>query len=546
MSNNTKTAAPMRGPGNGPGKHGYARPQNMGKTLRFLMGYIGKHKLLLVVVIVCLFASSFAMVAGNYFLRPLINNYILPGDFAGLAKMLTVMALVYLTGACCSYAYARIMVHISQQTVYEMRRDLFDKMEQLPLSYFDSHTHGELMSRVTNDIDTVSEAVNNSFASLISNGLTFVGTLSMMVFLSPGLTLISLGFLGLMFLLIKVIGGKSRFYFGQQQQKLGNVNGYIEEMIEGQKVIKVFCHEEEAKAQFKERNDALRQAAISAQSYSGIMMPMMGNLSHVNYAVTSCVGGLMAIAGGLDLGSLISYLQYTRQVANPISHLSQQINTILAALAGAERVYEVMQVEPEVDEGTVTLTEAIRKEDGTLEETSEHTGIWAWKALGPAGTVVLEPVLGDVRFHNVVFGYNKDKTILHDISLFAKPGQKIAFVGSTGAGKTTITNLINRFYEIQSGTITYDGIDVRLIEKDSLRRSLGIVLQDTHLFTGTIAWMPPTKRWSPRPNWPTPTPLSSTCPRGMTPSSPGMATTSPKASGSCCPSPGQRWPTRLC
>ena len=487
MSNNTKTAAPMRGPGNGPGKHGYARPQNMGKTLRFLMGYIGKHKLLLVVVIVCLFASSFAMVAGNYFLRPLINNYILPGDFAGLAKMLTVMALVYLIGACCSYAYARIMVHISQQTVYEMRRDLFDKMEQLPLSYFDSHTHGELMSRVTNDIDTVSEAVNNSFASLISNGLTFVGTLSMMVFLSPGLTLISLGFLGLMFLLIKVIGGKSRFYFGQQQQKLGNVNGYIEEMIEGQKVIKVFCHEEEAKAQFKERNDALRQAAISAQSYSGIMMPMMGNLSHVNYAVTSCVGGLMAIAGGLDLGSLISYLQYTRQVANPISHLSQQINTILAALAGAERVYEVMQVEPEVDEGTVTLTEAIRKEDGTLEETSEHTGIWAWKALGPAGTVVLEPVLGDVRFHNVVFGYNKDKTILHDISLFAKPGQKIAFVGSTGAGKTTITNLINRFYEIQSGTITYGGIDVRLIEKDSLRRSLGIVLQDTHLFTGTIA-----------------------------------------------------------
>ena len=328
----------MRGPGNGSGKHGYARPQNMGKTLRFLMGYIGKHKLLLVVVIVCLFASSFAMVAGNYFLRPLINNYILPGDFAGLAKMLTVMALVYLTGACCSYAYARIMVHISQQTVYEMRRDLFDKMEQLPLSYFDSHTHGELMSRVTNDIDTVSEAVNNSFASLISNGLTFVGTLSMMVFLSPGLTLISLGFLGLMLLLIKVIGGKSRFYFGQQQQKLGNVNGYIEEMIEGQKVIKVFCHEEEAKAQFKERNDALRQAAISAQSYSGIMMPMMGNLSHVNYAVTSCVGGLMAIAGGLDLGSLISYLQYTRQVANPISHLSQQINTILAALAGAERV----------------------------------------------------------------------------------------------------------------------------------------------------------------------------------------------------------------
>lgn len=477
----------MRGPGGGPARHGYARPQNMGKTLRFLMKYIGKHKFLLLIVIICLFVSSFAMVAGNYFLRPLINNYILPGDFVGLGKMLAVMALVYLTGACCSYSYARIMVHISQQTVYEMRRDLFDKMEQLPLSYFDTHTHGELMSRVTNDIDTVSEAVNNSFASLISNGLTFVGTLAMMIFLSPGLTLISACFLAVMFLLIKTIGGKSRFFFSQQQQKLGAVNGYIEEMIEGQKVIKVFCHEEEAKAQFKERNEALRQAAISAQSYSGIMMPMMGNLSHVNYAVTSCVGGLMAIAGGLDLGSLISYLQYTRQVANPISHLSQQINTILASLAGAERVYEVMQVEPEVDEGTVTLTEAIRKEDGTLEETSEHTGIWAWKAVAPGGTAVLEPVLGDVRFHDVFFGYNADKTILHDISLFAKPGQKIAFVGSTGAGKTTITNLINRFYEIQSGTITYDGIDVRLIEKDSLRRSLGIVLQDTHLFTGTIA-----------------------------------------------------------
>lgn len=473
--------------GRGPGAHGYARPKNTKKTIEFLMSYIGKHKFLLVIVTICLFASSFAMVAGNYFLKPLVNDYIMPGDFAGLARMLMLMGGIYLVGACCSYGYSRIMVHISQQTVYEMRRDLFDKLEQLPLKYFDTHTHGELMSRVTNDIDTVSEAINNSFASLISNSLTFLGTLSMMIFLSPGLTLVSIVTISIMFLLIKVIGGKSRFYFGQQQQKLGAVNGYIEEMIEGQKVIKVFCHEEAAKANFKERNDALRQAAISAQSYAGIMMPMMHNLSHVNYAVTSCVGGLLAIGGALDLGSLISYLQYTRQVANPIAQFSQQINVILAALAGAERVYDVMQQQPEIDEGTVTLTEAIEKEDGTLEETTEHTNIWAWKGLGPAGTVVLEPVKGDVRFHDVVFGYNEDKVILHDISLFAKPGQKIAFVGSTGAGKTTITNLINRFYEIQSGTITYDGIDVRLIQKDSLRRSLGIVLQDTHLFTGTIA-----------------------------------------------------------
>ena len=469
------------GPGHAP-KGGFRKPKNMRGTLRKLMRYLGRYKAHLALVVILLFISSACTVGGSYLIKPLINDYILPGDFPGLAKMLGVMALVYIVGAVCSFGYARIMVHVSQNTVAKIRADLFDKMQGLPLKYFDAHTHGELMSRYTNDIETVSEALNNSFASVISCSLNFLGTIAMMLVLSPVLTLITFGALAVMLAVVKAVGGRSRQYFAAQQKAVGEVNGYIEEMIEGQKVIKVFNHESAAKEGFDQRNEAYRQAGTRAQIYAGIMMPVMGNLSYINYAVTCCVGGLLAIRSG-DLGGLAAFLQYTRQVSQPITQISQQVNTILSAVAGAERVFEVMEAQPEVDEGKVTLVRVTEGRDGSLAEANFDTGAWAWKK--PDGE--LAPLRGDVRFDHVVFGYDEDHTVLHDVSLFAKPGQKIAFVGSTGAGKTTITNLINRFYEIRSGTITYDGIDVRDIEKDSLRRSLGVVLQDTHLFTGTVA-----------------------------------------------------------
>ena len=469
------------GPGHAP-KGGFRKPKNMRGTLRKLMRYLGRYKAHLALVVILLFISSACTVGGSYLIKPLINDYILPGDFPGLAKMLGLMALVYIVGAVCSFGYARIMVHVSQNTVAKIRADLFDKMQGLPLKYFDAHTHGELMSRYTNDIETVSEALNNSFASVISCSLNFLGTIAMMLVLSPVLTLITFGALAVMLAVVKAVGGRSRQYFAAQQKAVGEVNGYIEEMIEGQKVIKVFNHESAAKEGFDQRNEAYRQAGTRAQIYAGIMMPVMGNLSYINYAVTCCVGGLLAIRSG-DLGGLAAFLQYTKQVSQPINQISQQVNTILSAVAGAERVFEVMEAQPEVDEGKVTLVRVTEGRDGSLAEANFDTGAWAWKK--PDGE--LAPLRGDVRFDHVVFGYDEDQTVLHDVSLFAKPGQKIAFVGSTGAGKTTITNLINRFYEIRSGTITYDGIDVRDIEKDSLRRSLGVVLQDTHLFTGTVA-----------------------------------------------------------
>ena len=469
------------GPGHAP-KGGFRKPKNMRGTLRKLMRYLGRYKAHLALVVILLFISSACTVGGSYLIKPLINDYILPGDFPGLAKMLGLMALVYIVGAVCSFGYARIMVHVSQNTVAKIRADLFDKMQGLPLKYFDAHTHGELMSRYTNDIETVSEALNNSFASVISCSLNFLGTIAMMLVLSPVLTLITFGALAVMLAVVKAVGGRSRQYFAAQQKAVGEVNGYIEEMIEGQKVIKVFNHESAAKEGFDQRNEAYRQAGTRAQIYAGIMMPVMGNLSYINYAVTCCVGGLLAIRSG-DLGGLAAFLQYTRQVSQPITQISQQVNTILSAVAGAERVFEVMEAQPEVDEGKVTLVRVTEGRDGSLTKADFDTGAWAWKK--PDGE--LAPLRGDVRFDHVMFGYDEDQTVLHDVSLFAKPGQKIAFVGSTGAGKTTITNLINRFYEIRSGTITYDGIDVRDIEKDSLRRSLGVVLQDTHLFTGTVA-----------------------------------------------------------
>ena len=506
-------------------KPGPPKPKNMKKTLKTLMQYVGRYKLLLVLVMVLIVVNSFAMVAGSYFLKPLVNNYILPGDFGGLAKMLVLLGTIFGLGAIAAYGYARTMVHISQHTISNIRTDLFNKMQELPIKYFDRNTHGDLMSLYTNDIDNIGEALNNSFTNILASGLTFIGTIVMMFVLSPVLSVITISFLAIMIFVISKVGAKSKYYFGMQQKNIGKLNGYVEEMIEGQKVIKVFCHEEEAIEDFKKHNEELRVASTGAQTFGGYMMPMLGNLSHMNYAVTCCVGGLMTIAGAFDIGSLVSYLQYTKQVSNPIAQVSQQVNMILAALAGAERIFTALDEEIEVDDGKVTLARVEVKEDGTLVETEKYTGHWAWKipaeiaakmnniedgesALEMAATVssvdnisssrletaveltdepILRELTGDVRFKNVVFGYNEEKIVLKDISLFAKPGQKIAFVGSTGAGKTTITNLINRFYEINSGTITYDGIDVKDIKKDDLRRSLGIVLQDTHLFTGTIA-----------------------------------------------------------
>ncbi len=469
--------------GGGHGRnHGYQRPKDMKGTFKKLMGYVGKYKGSLVLVAVCLLISSAAGVATSYLLKPLLNDYIIPGDFPGLFKMLLVMGGMYLLSSLCSFAYARIMVHVAQHTVAALRQDLFNRLQQLPVSYYDRHQSGDLMSRFTNDIDTVSEMLNSSFASIISNVLTFVGTVVMMIVLNPWLTLITFLFLGLMGLVVKVIGGRSRANFQRQQAALGALNGYIEEMIEGQKVIKVFNHEGQAVERFTALNGDYRDAATAAQAYAGMMMPAMGNLSKIIYAVTWCVGGLLAIGGVFDIGSLGAYLLYVKQVSQPVGQISQQINTLLAAAAGAERIFAVMDEQPETDEGKTVIVR-VEKNGDTLTETKRRTGHWAWKK--PDGTLV--ELRGDVRFDHVTFSYDGEKTVLNDVSLFAEPGQKIAFVGSTGAGKTTITNLINRFYDVQQGIITYDGIDVKDIAKDSLRRSLGIVLQDTHLFTGTVA-----------------------------------------------------------
>jgi len=479
MADTKRTAS-----GHGPGRHGHGfqRPKDMKGTFKKLMHYVGRYKGSLVLVAVCLIVSSAASVATSYMLKPLLNNYIIPGDFPGLFRMLLMMGGLFALSSLCSYAYARIMVHVAQHTVAALRQDLFDRLQELPIRYYDRHQSGDLMSRFTNDIDTVSEMLNSSFASIISNVLTFVGTVVMMLVLNPWLTLITFLFLGLMAVVVKTVGGRSRTSFQRQQAALGAMNGYIEEMIEGQKVIKVFNHEDEAITRFTGLNNGYRDAATAAQAYAGMMMPAMGNLSKINYAVTCCVGGLLAIGGVFDVGSLGAYLLYVKQVSQPVGQISQQINTLLAAAAGAERIFAVMEEQPETDEGK-TIIVRVEKNGDTLTETAERTGHWAWKK--PDGTLV--ELRGDVRFDHVSFSYDGEKTVLNDVSLFAKPGQKIAFVGSTGAGKTTITNLINRFYDVQQGTITYDGIDVKDIAKDSLRRSLGIVLQDTHLFTGTVA-----------------------------------------------------------
>lgn len=453
--------------------------------MRHLTHYLGGHKWMFLLVALLVLISTGANILGTYLLKPVINRFILPGDVKGLLTAVAGMGILYLCGVAVTFGYNQLMVMTAQKVIKEIRHDLFAHVQKLPLKYFDAHTHGELMSRFTNDVDTVQEAMNSSFAMLIQSFLMLVGTISMMLVLSVRLTLIVVVFLLLMAAFIKFNGSRSRKYFTRQQEEIGKINGFVEEMAAGQKVEKVFNHEKVDFKKFCELNETLRRESTNALTFAGMMIPTIVSLSFVNYAVSACVGGLFALSGLLDIGSLSSYLVYVRQSAMPMNQFTQQVNFLLAALSGAERIFQMMEEEPEIDEGMVTLSN-VKEENGILTECEEKTGIYAWKEQRD-GRTVLTPLTGDVRFENVVFSYVKGKTILNGISLYAKPGQKIAFVGSTGAGKTTIVNLINRFYEIESGTITYDGIDIRHIRKDDLRRSLAMVIQDTHLFTGTIA-----------------------------------------------------------
>ena len=460
------------------------RPENLKKTVKSLLAYMGRHKFLLAVVAVLVTFSALANLLGTYMLKPIINNYIVPGDLKGLIFGVAVTGIIYLIGVLSAYGYTQTMVKAAQKIIYDIRRDLFHTTQGLPLEYYDQHTHGDTMSRFTNDVDTVSDALNNSFAMVIQSFMQIVGTLTLLFILNWRLSFLVVVGYAAMFAYIQYSGKKSKYYFKSQQRYLGDLNGYIEEMINGQKVVKVFNHETANMEAFKKKNILLREAGTKAVSYSGTMVPMVVSISYINYALVAVIGGVMALKGWTDVGSLASYLVFVRQAALPINQFTQQSNFLLAALAGAERIFDLMREEPEVDEGNIILTRVRQNSDGTLEKTDVRTGLWAWE---DPSSHTLTPLRGDVRFHEVSFGYTPEKKILNNISLYAKPGQKIAFVGSTGAGKTTIINLINRFYDVTGGSVTYDGIDVRRIRKDSLRHSLAVVLQDTHLFTGTIA-----------------------------------------------------------
>ncbi len=478
---------------------GYKRPKDTKKTMKHLLVYLGFHKWSFVLVALLVFISAGANIMGTYLLKPVINRFIVPGDTPGLIRAVLGMGAMYLCGVLATFGYNRLMVITSQKVIREIRSDLFAHTQKLPLSYFDAHTHGELMSRFTNDVDTVQEAMNSSFAMIIQSFMQLFGTIIMMMVLSIRLSLIVIVFLSVMFVFIKINGKQSKKYFNRQQAELGKINGFVQEMMAGQKVEKVFNHEAKDFERFCEMNESLRKESTHALTFAGRMVPTIVTLSYFNYAVSACVGGLMTIKGLLDLGSLSAYLVYVRQSAMPLNQFTQQVNFLLSALSGAERIFEMMDEEPEIDEGNVTLCNAVRTPDGELKECGERTGLFAWKVPGDvtvhsnddaqdkSKSTSLVELKGDVRFKDVVFGYVPEKTVLNGISLFAKPGQKIAFVGSTGAGKTTIVNLVNRFYEIQSGAITYDGIDIKDIKKDDLRRSLAMVIQETHLFTGTIA-----------------------------------------------------------
>ena len=457
------------------------KPKNLKHTLRVFLSYLGRHKKMLAVVAVLVTISAGANLFGTYMIRPVVNG-LADGDVHTLLRGVLITALIFGCGALAAYGYTQTMVKAAQQVVFDIRRDLFEHVQTLPLQFFDSRRHGDIMSLFTNDIDTMADALNNSFAMVIQSFIQIVGTLTLLYILNWRLSLIVTVCYGIMFWYIKFSGKRSKGYYTKQQNSLGELNGYIEELITGQKVVKVFHHEEESFTEFCKKNEELRKAGTGAQGYAATKVPVVVSISYVNYAIVAVLGGLLALHGKADIGSLASYLVFVRQAALPINQFTQQSNFLLSALAGAERVFDVMSLEPEIDEGKVELVN-VKEENGALAVCEETTGRWAWKR--PDGTMT--ELKGDVRFENVDFGYTADRLILKNISLYAKPGQKIAFVGSTGAGKTTITNLINRFYDVQGGAVVYDGIDVKDIEKDALRHSLGIVLQDTHLFTGTVA-----------------------------------------------------------
>lgn len=472
----------------GPRKQSFAKPKNAKGTFRRILTYFRPYRLQLVLVLIGLLASVAANIAGTYMLVPIINEYIVPWignanpDFTGLIGQLTVMAAVYTIGILGTFMYNRLMINVSTGTLLKLRLEMFTKMQTLPISYFDRRTHGEIMSTYTNDTDVMREMISQGLPSFISSAVRIVGVFTMMIVLNPILTGIAILMLVIMMLITKTIAGRSGRFFKARQDSVGKVNGYIEEMIEGQKVVKVFCHEQAVNSRFDELNETLRRNTAAASTLASIMGPIMNNLSHVTYAIIAASGGLLGVAGIIDIGTLGAFLQYTRSFSMPVAEISQQANNVLSALAGAERIFALLDEKAEEDEGDIVMVNARVNEKGELEECSERTEIWAWKK--PTGELIR--VRGDVRFEDVTFSYDGKVDVLKNVSLYAKPGQKIAFVGSTGAGKTTITNLINRFYDIQSGRITYDGIPIRQIKKASLRGSLGMVLQDTHLFTGTV------------------------------------------------------------
>ncbi|MGI5963326.1 MAG: ABC transporter ATP-binding protein [Lawsonibacter sp.] len=535
----------MPGPNHAP-RGGYQKPKNLTRTISRLVSYLTRSKLPLLFILLCLLLSVATNIGGSYMMRGIINRFIWSGctDFAGLALSIAKLIAIYLVGCLATYGQSAAMVRLAQRGINRLRQDLFDQLQKLPLSYFDKHPHGELMSRFTNDADNVQLALEQSVVSLCSSCLMFVGLVVMMLFINWQLFLVTALVLIFTMTMFRSLSSRSRSYYQKQQNALGDVNGNIQEIIEGLKVVKAFTHEEQAKADFQVLNEAYRDAAQKANFYSTMIMPVSGNLMNISYALTAAFGGLLSVLQGFDLGGLVVYLNYSKQVGQPLNQISQQMTSLLSALAGAERIFEVMDTQPEVNQGTITLVRA-RKENGVLiplkpgeprtgtwawkvpkdgsmqlvrvrnlpdktavelpanaELTGPDTG-WAWKYPGPDGVAGLHPIrgavrckegenftytelTGAVRFSHVDFSYIPGKRILHNVSVYANPGQKIAFVGSTGAGKTTITNLINRFYEIEGGLITYDGLDVKSIRKEDLRRSLGAVLQDTHLFTGTI------------------------------------------------------------
>ena len=463
------------------------KPKNLKHTLRVFLSYLGRHKKMLAVVAVLVTISAGANLLGTYMIRPVVNG-LADGDVHTLLCGVLITALIFGCGALAAYGYTQTMVKAAQQVVFDIRRDLFEHVQTLPLQFFDSRRHGDIMSLFTNDIDTMADALNNSFAMVIQSFIQIVGTLTLLYILNWRLSLIVTVCYGIMFWYIKFSGKRSKGYYTKQQNSLGELNGYIEELITGQKVVKVFTHEQQTLAGFRELNDQLKESAKQANAFSNIMMPVNAQLGNISYAICALTGAAMAVGGvgGMTLGTVVAFLSLNKGFNMPISQVSMQANSVIMALAGAERIFKMMDEPSETDEGYVTLVNAKYDRNDQLVETAERTGLWAWKHPHHDGTTTYHKLAGDITFTDVDFGYVPEKTVLHDINLYGRPGQKIAFVGSTGAGKTTITNLINRFYDIDDGKIRYDNININKIRKPDLRRSLGIVLQDTNLFTGTV------------------------------------------------------------